>query len=144
MVNVIILVVLFFVMAAKSTMASLAGIDTFDSSILGGLFYVNKMLILFNAIPAIPMDGGRVLRSLLAMMFDYVTATTIAARIGQGIAIYFAGCVLLPTLVPHPAFLGGPFLLFIAMVVFSGAQQDLAYAKFRAELQMYRDPRMPG
>ena len=140
MVNVVILVVLFFVMAAKFTMASLAGIDVFDSSILGGLFYMNKMLILFNAIPAIPMDGGRVLRSLLAMKFDYVKATTIAAKIGQGIAVYFAACTLLPTLVPHPAFLGGPFLLFIAMVVFSGAQQELAYAKWRAGLYTYRPP----
>lgn len=49
---------------------------------LVALFGVNIMLVLFNMIPAFPMDGGRVLRSILAMAMSYRRATFIASRIG--------------------------------------------------------------
>ena len=132
-VNVVIAAVLFFVLAVKFTLMSFGG-GQFEGSLLSNLLYVNIMLILFNAIPAFPMDGGRVLRSLLAMVFDYVTATRIAARVGQAIAVCFAACTLLSSVFPLPGFLGSPMLLFIAMFVFMGAQQELAYAKWRAGL----------
>lgn len=46
------------------------------------MLIVNMMLILFNMIPAFPMDGGRVFRSLMAMIMDYRRATVIASRVG--------------------------------------------------------------
>ncbi len=128
-VNVVIGGALFIVLAAKVRMSDFTEIDQFGSSLVVKLMAVNIMLVVFNAIPAFPMDGGRVLRSILAMKFDYVVATTVAARVGQVLAVGFA----------IASFFGGnPMLLFIAMFVFMGAQQELAYAKFRSEIPHHR------
>jgi hypothetical protein len=61
-----------------------------QDSMLGWLLGMNIMLVVFNMIPAFPMDGGRVLRSFLAMLLDYRTATRLAARIGILAAIMMA------------------------------------------------------
>jgi Zn-dependent protease/CBS domain-containing protein len=59
--------------------------DAFVSGLIG----VNIMLAVFNLIPAFPMDGGRVLRGILAVKLDYVRATTLAVGIGQAISVFF-------------------------------------------------------
>ena len=86
------------------------------------LFAVNIWLVLFNMIPAFPMDGGRVLRALLAMRMNYGRATQIAASVGQGIAVIF--------------FLIGlwwnPFLVLIAVFIFFGASSEVALAQMRS------------
>jgi Zn-dependent protease len=85
-------------------------------SVLVLLLYSNVTLALFNMLPALPMDGGRVLRALLSFVFGQVRATNIAAGLAQllavGLAVY--------------AFQYNPLLLFIALLVFMGAGQERA------------------
>lgn len=78
------------------------------------LFSANAMLVLFNMLPAFPMDGGRVLRALLSMKMNKVMATRIASGVGQFLAMVFF-------------FIGifyNPILLLIAVFVFFGAQAE--------------------
>lgn len=89
--------------------------DTAQGTFAGKLLAVNVMLVLFNLIPAFPMDGGRILRSLLALAIPHTTATHVAARVGQGIAVLFA----------IGGIFGNPMLLIIGLFVFLGAQQEL-------------------
>jgi Zn-dependent protease len=96
-----------------------------SSEILPNLMTINLALLAFNMIPAFPMDGGRVLRALLAMKLNYLKATKIAARTGQ---VFAAGFVLVG--------LGwNPMLLFIGLFVFTAARQELDDVKFREQIE---------
>lgn len=64
--------------------------ETLNKTFVGWLYKVNIFLVLFNLLPAFPMDGGRALRALLAMRMDRGKATQIAAAIGQAMAMVFA------------------------------------------------------
>jgi Zn-dependent protease/CBS domain-containing protein len=92
------------------------------------LFVANLGLVIFNLIPAFPMDGGRVLRALLAMSTDRVKATQIAASIGQSIAVIF---LLL-------GMLFNPFLILIALFVFLGAYGENKMVQQMALLEGHR------
>ncbi|HTP03441.1 MAG TPA: CBS domain-containing protein, partial [Anaerolineales bacterium] len=88
------------------------------------LLLLNLVLALFNLLPAFPMDGGRVLRALLVMRLDYVRATQISAAVGQGMAFLFVFVGLLTD----------PWLLFIALFVWIGAEQEAGTARIRNSL----------
>ncbi len=77
------------------------------------LMAANGILVAFNAIPAFPMDGGRVLRSLLAMKMTRLKATQIAVKIGQAIAIGFILASIFWNVNPFLAFIG-LFVIFAA------------------------------
>lgn len=113
-VNVAIAAILFV------TLLFFGGIETvFDvpdraQAVMSRLLWINLFLAAFNLLPAFPMDGGRVLRAALAVRLGRARATAIAATIGQGMAILFG----------IAGFFANPFLIFIAIFVFLGAQAE--------------------
>lgn len=118
LVNVIIALCLYVVIGSRELMNP-AIVQRGD--MLTQLLQINVVLVLFNLLPAFPMDGGRVLRALLATRLSYARATQIAANVGQGFAFVFG-------------FIGlfwNPFLLFIALFVYIGASQEAALAQMR-------------
>jgi Zn-dependent protease/CBS domain-containing protein len=90
------------------------------------LMFINAGLAMFNLLPAFPMDGGRVLRAVLAMRFDYTLATEVAARIGQGTAALFA---IVGVLMPNP------ILVVIALFVWIGAAGEAGLAQVKRSLR---------
>jgi stage IV sporulation protein FB len=113
-VNVVIAGLLYFVLGA---LPSLAGteLDNPGTGMLERLASVNVFLFLFNLIPAFPMDGGRVLRALLAYRMGYAQATQMAASIGQGVAFLLGLLGLL---------FGNPLLMLIALFVYLAATAE--------------------
>lgn len=108
---------------------------------LARLMWVNVALLVFNLIPAFPMDGGRVLRALIALRTDYVRATRLAARIGQFFAIIFVLVGLR----------SNPVLIFIAIFVWMGAAGEATQVAMQSALHglvvdrvMIRDVRTLG
>jgi Zn-dependent protease/CBS domain-containing protein len=90
---------------------ALAHIDDPKIGLIERLALTNLFLAAFNMVPAFPMDGGRVLRALLAMWLGRERATRVAALIGQGFAL----------LLGFLGLFGNPMLLFIAFFVFLAA-----------------------
>lgn len=123
MVNVIIAVVLYVLLALAVGLANLTSPSFQGATFLQQLMFVNIALVGFNLLPAFPMDGGRVVRAVLAMFMDYVRATRVAALMGQICAIGFG-------------FLGlyNPMLLLIAAFIFIGAATEARQVALSEEL----------
>jgi Zn-dependent protease len=127
-VNVAIVILLTLVLTPAALLGSLREFQLPGGAFLTRLLWANVVLVIFNLIPAFPMDGGRVLRAILAMLTgNHNTATQIAARVGQGLAIVF--------------FLIGvfkgwnPFLILIALFVWFGAGGEARMSEARTALR---------
>ncbi|QSG03358.1 site-2 protease family protein [Natranaeroarchaeum sulfidigenes] len=83
--------------------------------VVGLLAVLNVSLAVFNMLPAFPMDGGRVLRALLARRRPYASATRTAAAVGQGFAVVMAIVAVLS---------GALLLLLIAMFIYVAASAE--------------------
>lgn len=94
------------------------------------LMWWNVTMIVFNMLPAFPMDGGRVLRALLAMKLEYSRATRYAAVVGKGMALLFAGYAIF--------YNRSPMLIVIAFFVWMGAGDEAAAANEKAMLSGVR------
>lgn len=105
---------------------------------LAQLMWVNVSLVIFNLLPAFPMDGGRVLRAVLAFRMDYLRATEVAARVGKWFALLFGiiGLLVSPFLV-----LIGLFVWLAAASESSATQMHTLLGGVNVERVMIRDVR---
>ena len=120
-VNLLIALALIVVLGAKFDLSQMAQLEQAQSTLTGRVAAANMTLLLFNLIPAFPMDGGRVLRALLAVPLGYTRATRAAAGIGQALAIVFALLGLF----------GNPMLMLIAVFIFLAASGEAGYVQAR-------------
>jgi Zn-dependent protease/CBS domain-containing protein len=120
-VNVGIAALLFVVLGGQLPPAEKIG----AGSLLERLLLANITLFFFNLLPAFPMDGGRVLRALLATRMPYPRATQMAATVGQVMAVLFG----------FVGFFLNPLLIFIALFVWIGAAQEASTAQMKAALR---------
>jgi stage IV sporulation protein FB len=112
----------YFYLLIQGTVPDVFSLEFSDESAAGLLMHINFMLLFFNLLPAFPMDGGRVLRSLLAMKWGFPRATRTAVTVGQSMA--FAGGMY--------GLVSNQFILvLIALFVFLGAGAELAAVETR-------------
>ncbi|MCJ8143993.1 site-2 protease family protein [Ancylobacter sp. A5.8] len=127
-VNVVIAAVLLLVLYAQGAhlgMEHIEEIENPQASLLAKLAAANLFLVVFNLLPAFPMDGGRVLRAVLAMNMPHAQATQRAASIGQAFAI---GLGLL-------GILGNPMLIIIAVFVYLAASGEAGSVQMKQAAQ---------
>jgi Zn-dependent protease/CBS domain-containing protein len=122
LVNVVIAAALLLVLAVTGNLDFGEVLDPTRFNALWALLYTNVMMVVFNLIPAFPLDGGRVLRALLATRLSYERATQIAATVGQALAL----------LMGIWAFSKGPAsLALIAIFIYMGAESESSFVQMR-------------
>ncbi|HTI70420.1 MAG TPA: site-2 protease family protein [Candidatus Limnocylindria bacterium] len=123
LVNVAIALILLPLVGLKLLLSADGFWDVIWDSPMAALLVSNLAIACFNLLPAFPMDGGRVLRALLARRLDYVRATWIATRLGRVMAVLF--CVL--------SFWGYPHLALVGIVVWVIAGRENAMVASQAQ-----------
>jgi Zn-dependent protease len=96
------------------------------TTLLSYLLLYNVVLLVFNMLPAFPMDGGRVLRALLAMVMDYERATAVAVNIGRIAAVLLA---------MYAIYIGAFLTLLVSLFILVLGTQELAMVKWRGQMQ---------
>lgn len=124
-VNVIIATALYAWLVLTKQLVPLGQLGVATGPFVERLLLVNVILVVFNMIPAFPMDGGRCLRALLALRLEDAKATRIAAGLAQVIAVGFALVGLFTN----------PLLLVIGIFVWIGAAREARYASMKAALR---------
>ncbi|MGD9200651.1 MAG: site-2 protease family protein [Chitinispirillia bacterium] len=122
-VNIVLALILFIISIFSSAIGSVTGFTLIGTNLLSRLILVNVGLAVFNLLPAFPMDGGRVLRALLAFKRSYLTATETALKVSKVFAVLF-GVVGLFT---------NPFLILIAIFVWISGSQEYEMVKIKHE-----------
>jgi Zn-dependent protease/predicted transcriptional regulator len=122
-VTLLIAVVLYVGLVLAGSPPSLASFAPDTGSFAARIMFVNLWLLGFNLIPAFPMDGGRVLRALLATRVGLVRATRAAGSVGQVLAVTM-GLIGLAK--------GEAILVLIAFFVFIGAAAEASAVETRA------------
>jgi Zn-dependent protease/CBS domain-containing protein len=122
LVNVVIAATLLFVLAVTGNLDFSEVFDPTRFNALWALLYTNVMMVVFNLIPAFPLDGGRVLRALLATRLSYERATQIAATVGQALALLMGIWAFSK---------GPPSLALIAIFIYMGAESESSFVQMR-------------
>jgi len=123
-VNIVIAAVLWVGLTVTGGFTPVEQFNASDGAFWHRLLMLNLLLAAFNLLPAFPMDGGRILRALLARRMSRHRATVIAANVGQGMAILFVMF----------GFFHNPFLIFIGIFVYMGAQAEAAAVEMQSAL----------
>lgn len=141
-VNVVIAGLLYIVLLWSGGVILVGQFVSLGGSFVADLMVVNLWLVAFNMIPAFPMDGGRVMRALLATRLNLERATQISTRVGQGIAFALGvGCVFglvgvfrLAGYFRLDGLFSDPFLILIALFVWTGARQEAAASRMHVSV----------
>lgn len=126
-VNFVAVIVLYFFMRAMNWPVDHLSFDLSGKDFWNGMLSLNAFMGLFNLIPAFPMDGGRVLRALLAMRYPYAQATRYASSVGQIFAVLFSLAGIF--------FLNNWWLVIIAVFIFTGAGSEESVVRLRAAIE---------
>jgi stage IV sporulation protein FB len=122
LVNVVIAAALILVLAVTGNFTLESRFEGKGMDLLWVLLSINILMFFFNLIPAFPLDGGRVLRALLATRMEYIRATQIAATIGQGLALTLGVIAVFKGFIP---------LILIAIFIYMGAENESAVVQMR-------------
>ncbi len=125
MVNVVIVAVLVLAVGGMPGWADMPVLPGTVGELANHILLANIVLVIFNMIPAFPMDGGRVLRSMLASVIPYGSATAWATGIGQFLSVAFFVMGFWIT----------PLLMIIAVFVFLGAESENRMVRMKDSLR---------